>query len=218
MTRQEIRERVLYLLAEDIESPAFYTEAVANDTIQEAMELIAEEIKSLRRQSIVVTRPGVQWYTTYEISPTCMTPIRIWSDGTGQRLEPTHMLQLQDYYSSWLTVTSDNPRWWYPISHDAFGIWPGPTEGGTVLRIDYLSWPETLYGDLDEPVFRDVEQDLIVRYGFYDGLIRQFEVERAMDVFQGFIAGYQDSRYKNEVKRFQWMQTNRTMHDRPETP
>ena len=211
MNRQELRERILYRLNEDISSPTFYTEAIANNAIQEAMEIMSEEIASLRQQAFIVTRPGVRWYTTYEISDVCMTPMRIWSHGTGQRLAPITMGQLEAHYVEWQQVTADRPQWWYPISHDSFGVWPGPMEGGTVLRVDYLAWPETLAEDSDEPIFTEVEQDLIILYGEYDGLVRQWEFERAMDIFTRFVENYLDSKYRGEVKRFQHMMMNRGM-------
>jgi hypothetical protein len=211
MIRQEIRERILYLLNEDISSPTFYTTAQANNAIQEAMEIIAEEVRVLRRQAIISTRPGRHWYTTYEIGDACMTPYRIWSDATEERLMPITMRQLECHYSQFLTVASDTPQWWYPISHDAFGIWPGAGSGGTILRVDYMAWPETLVQDDDEPVMNEIDQDLIILYGEYDGLIRQWEFERAIDVFSQFVQAYLDTRYKTETRRFHYMLMKRTM-------
>jgi len=211
VNRQELRERILYRLNEDITSPTFYTETIANNAIQEAMEIIAEEIATLRQQALIVAKPGRHWFTTYEVSDVCMTPIRVWSHGTGQRLLPITMLQLEQHYSHWITVTADRPQWWYPLSHDAFGIWPGTVEGGTVLRVDFLAWPETLAADSDEPIIDEVTQDLVILYGEYDGLIRQWEFERAMDLFTRFAQHYLDTKFRSETRRFQHIHMNRVL-------
>ena len=211
MIREEIRDRILYLLNEDPDNPTFYTTAQANAAIQEAMETIAEEIRTLRQQAFITTRPGRHWYTIYEVSDVCMTPMRIWSDGTGQRLNPITMVQLDSHYTDFLTVNNDTPWWWYPVSFDTFGIWPGASDGGTVLRVDFLAWPETLDADTDEPVMNEIDQDLIILYGEYDGLIRQWEFERAMDIFGKFVRNYRDEQYKKTTRRFHHMWMNRAM-------
>jgi len=202
MNRGSIREKILYLLNENISSPTFLTLTEANDLIQEAMELIAEEIRALRQQAILITQPGRFWYTTYEISDTCMSPIRIFSYANKQRLIPLIMAEVDDHYTNWMSVQAETPQWWYPISFDTFGIWPGPSVGGTPLRIDYLAWPETLHDDDDEPILREIEQDLMILYGQYDGLIRQWDVERAFDIFNKFAAAYRDQRFRKEVMRY----------------
>ena len=109
-----------------------------------------------------------------------------------------------------MEISSDRPDWWYSISWDAFGIWPIPTAGGGVLRIDYLAWPETLLSDTDSPMLRETEQDLIVQYGFYDGLARQWEPERAMDIFLQFVGAFKDQEFKNKTRRFHYQMFNRS--------
>jgi hypothetical protein len=204
-----MREKILYLLNENVTSPSFLTINQTNDVIQEAMELISEEIKALRQQATLITVPGRFWYTTYEISDTCMSPIRIFSYSNEQRLIPLVMEEVDHHYTNWMSVQSESPQWWYPISFDTFGIWPGPSVGGATLQIDYLAWPETLYDDNDEPILREIEQDLIVLYGQYDGLIRQWDVERAFDIFNKFSTAYRDQRFRKAVMRY-----NRQIFDR----
>jgi hypothetical protein len=209
MIRGSLRKKVLYLLNENITTPTLMTESQANDVLQEAMELIAEEIRALRQQAILITQPGRFWYTTYEISDCCMSPIRIFSYANEQRLIPLVMQEVDDHYANWMSVQAETPQWWYPISFDTFGIWPGPSVGGTPLRIDYLAWPEVLHDDNDEPILREIEQDLMILYGQYDGLIRQWDVERAFDIFNKFANAYRDQRFRKEVMRF-----NRHVFDR----
>lgn len=205
MNRSEVRNRILYFLNESTTNPVFFTQTDLNATIEEAQELLAEEVTVLREQAFIVTKPGRHWYTTYEVSPRCMTPFRIWTDGTDRRLSPVTMRQLEDHYVNFMSVNSDDPYWWYPISFDTFGLWPGPSEGGTRLRIDYLAWPRTLAQDSSTPVFNSALQDLIVKYGEYEGLIRQWEGMRAMDVFMEFIRHFTDNKYRTETTRFHKM-------------
>jgi len=212
MTREEIRDKIWYFVGEDASAPAFYTKAMADQAIQEGLELIAEEIKTLRQQAILVTEPGRHWYTIYEVAENCMSPFRIWTDGTNQRLIPLTIDEVDDHYTTWLSVNSNQPQWWYPISFDTFGIWPGASEGGTILRIDYLAWPETLIDDTDEPVFQEIEQDLVILYGEYDALIREWKVERAMDLFNKFATAYRDAQFRSEVRRYHRQFFDRSFH------
>ena len=202
MNRGELRKRIAYLLNEDPDDMVFFTSTQVNNVIQEAMEVIAEEVMDLKKQAFVVIEPGRMWYTLSEIAPDCMTPLRVWSEADETRLDVITMKELDDHRERWMEVFTDRPDWWYPISFDAFGIWPGPTSGGGVLRIDYVAWPETLLDDNDEPIFREPEQDLVVLYGMYDGLIRQWEPERALDIFVQFVSAWRDQDFKNATRRF----------------
>jgi hypothetical protein len=203
MTREEIRKRILFLLNEDVDTPVFFTEAQANTVISEAFEIIAEEVTDLRKEAFITIRPGRYLYTLADIGPDVMTPFRVWSETDERRLDVITMTQLDDFRERWLEVTSDRPEWWYPFSHDTFGIFPSPTLGGGILRVDYLAWPTALVDDNDRPVFKENEQDLAILYGLYDGLIRQWEHERAVDVFVQFINSFRDSKFKNATRRFQ---------------
>lgn len=210
MRRSDLRERILHLVNENLTSPIFFSESQVNRMIQEAYEIIAEEVTTLRKQAFLVTEPGRHWYTTYEISPTCISPFRIFTDRTNQRLIPLTMDEVDDHYTQWQAVSSDQPQWWYPMAFDTFGIWPGPTEGGTILRIDYVAWPDELADDNDEPLLREIEQDLLVLYGQYDGLVRQWEIPRAMELFNRFALSMRDSQYKLDVRRFYRMNFDRS--------
>lgn len=209
MTREEIRKRILYLLNEDVDNPVFFTEAQANTVIQEAMEVLAEEVTELRREGFIVVEPGRFIYMLPELSDVAMTPLRIWSDSDQERLDPITMKELDDFQERWMESTGDKPEWWYPVSHDAFGLWPIPVNGGQVLRVEYLAWPETLGQDTDRPNFKEELQDLLVLYGQYDGLVRQWEPERALDIFFSFAASFRDGRFKSATHKFQQQFFNR---------
>lgn len=209
MNLQTIRENILSLLNDSLESAVFFTEAQINDTINEALEVIAEEVTDIRKQIVTTTKAGKAFYTTYELSSDMMTPIRIWADPRKEPLEVITMQQLAEARERFLQVKSDSPTWWYPLSFDAFGLWPSPTQGGGILRIDYLAWPAELARDTDSPEFKETEQDLAVIYGVFDGLMRQWEVERAIDQFQQFSGLTRDQAFKNETRRIHRMFSNR---------
>ena len=218
MNREELRTRILFLLNEDADDPAFFTTTQANTVIQEAMEIIAEEITDLKREAFVPLRKGKWLYTTREIAEDCMTPFRVWSQNDEERLDVITMQQLDDHRERWMEVTTERPDWWFPVSFDCFGVWPTPSNGGNILRINYLAWPETLLDDSDEPEFREAEQDLIVLYGMYDGLIRQWEPERALDIFSTFAQSFKDQQFKTATRKFQHMFFNRDAPDGAQFP
>lgn len=209
MNRAELRTRILLLLNEDTSSPSYFTTTQIDDFIQEAMETIVEEVTDLRKEAFIVLEPGRWLYSIHHVAPDVMTPFRVWSDAEEERLDVLTMEQLDAHREEWMLATSERPDWWYPVSHDLFGVWPAPTQGGTVLRVDYLAWPEALTADTSSPILRETEQDLILLYGQYEGLIRQWEIARAVDLFSQFTTGFRDQRYKNETRRFSRMYFNR---------
>lgn len=209
MNRGELRDRIHFSLNEDLTDPIFFTVAQVNEVIQEAMEIITEEITDLRKEAFITMEPGRFLYTLGEVAPDVMTIFRVWSENDEDKLDVVTMRELDNSRERWMEVTSDRPDWWFPVSHDCFGIYPGPSAGGGILRVDYIAWPETLEDDFDSPILRETDQDLVIMYGQYDGLIRQWETDRGFDIFSTFSAAFRDQKFKNEVRRFQHMITNR---------
>ena len=211
MNREQLRQRILFLLNEDITDPVFITTTQVNAMIQEALEIITEEVSDLKKTAFFGLEQGRFLYTLGEIAPDVMAVERIWSHADETRLKAITMRELDNAREQWMEVKSSRPDWWFPVSHDAWGIHPGPNAGGDLLRIDYIAWAEELQNDTDTPILNESEEDLVVLYGQYDGLIRQWEVERGIDIFTIFVQSFRDQTFKRETRRFQHVQFNRHM-------
>lgn len=203
MTRQEIRDRILIALNDSPTVPIYFATSEINAVIQEAQEIVAEEVRAWKRTVYVPKREGWQVYNLLAIEPNCMAPFRIWDHTTNRRLQVTSMHQIDLDRQRWLTVTGSQPDWWYPVSWGQFGVYPATASGEGVLRVDCLVWPTALLDDADEPESPEPDHDDLVLYGVYMSLMQQFEVMRATERFVRFTDRWTDSRYRNELQRIQ---------------
>ena len=203
MTREELRDRILLSLNDATTRPVFWSAEEQNGVLTEALEIVAEEVRAWRRTLIVPKRPGTHWYDLGALAPDMMSPYRIWDAEHEVRLEPITMVRLDAYRQRWLTVQSDYPQYWYPVSWGRYGIWPGTAHGGGTFRIDYLAWPPPLLDDGDEPETPEADHDHYVLYGVYLGLLQQNEVARGLERFTQFVSQWTDAQARNEVRRLQ---------------
>ena len=202
MTRAQIRDRILNALNESTSSPVFWSTAQIDAVIAEASEVLAEEAKAIRRTAFVGRSAGATYYFTRGMAPDVMAVTRIWLPDQSKRLTAVSIAELDAQNSTWGTVTGD-PEYWFPVSWDCFGIYPRPAQGGGLLRVDYLAWPRTLLDDDDEPEFREADQDSLVMYGIYDGLMKRWDAPRALQLFNRFMDQWQTGRARNGVRETQ---------------
>lgn len=186
MTRGEIRNRILEGLNDSSTSPAFWSLSEIDGVIEEGKEILAEELAVIKRSALVPLREGTAYYYTQSIASDIMIPYRIYLTHLDRRLEPVTIDQLDRRHETWATVDGD-PWHWFPVSWDIFGIWPVPASAGGVMRIDYLAWPDISLDDDDEIEFPESTQDALVIYGVYDGLLKQWDIQRALQMFGLFI-------------------------------
>lgn len=186
MTRGQIRQRILEALNDSVSSPVFWSTGQIDTLIDEAQEVLAEEIAAFKRTALVGLRPGTQYYYTTGIAPDMMTPYRMRIETENWTLSCVTMTDLDQQYDFWQTTTG-SPLWWFPVSWDLFGLYPKAVDGGGVLRVDYLAWPRSLMDDDDEPECPVSDHDALVLYGVYDGLLKQWDGDRAVQVFSLFM-------------------------------
>lgn len=202
MTRGELRDRILMGLNESVSAPVFWSTTQINRLIDEGLELISEEAEAVKRTAFTVMRPGTSYYSTRGIAPDLMMPWRLWFHPTNRRLTATSASELDRDHETWETVTG-NPEWWFPMGWDWFGIWPKPTSGGGVLRVDYFAWPRALLDDDDEPELYDDNHESVIFYGVYMGLLKRWDLERALGLWQLFLGGIGDATAKAGIRRQQ---------------
>jgi hypothetical protein len=186
MTRADIRDRILTGLNESTSSPVFWSTAQMNAVIEEGQEVLAEEAAAIKRTAITTLRPGALYYTTRGIASDMMAPYRIWLHATNRKLTAVHWSHLDRYHERWQEVTG-LPQVWASMSWDFFALYPHPAEGGGVLRVDYLAWPRALSSDSDRPECLESEQDAMVLYGVYTGLLKRWDAAMAQAAFIAFL-------------------------------
>lgn len=202
MTRGELRDRILTGLNESTSAPVFWSAAQINQTINEGLELISEEAEAVKRTAFVALRPGTTYYSTRGIAPDMFMPWRLWLHTTNRRLTATSASELDRDHETWETV-SGVPEWWFPMGWDWFGVWPKATTGGGVLRVDYFSWPRALEDDSDEPELYLNDHEGLIFYGVYDGLLKRWDLERALGLWALFLGCVGDNVGRTGILRQQ---------------
>ena len=212
MTRAQIRDRILQALNESTSAPVFWTTAQLDAVIDEASEVLAEEAKAIRRTAFVARQAGATYYSTRGVAPDVMAIYRLWLPDLDRRLVAVSLAELDAQNETWPNATGD-PEYWFPISWDMFGIYPHPATGGGLLRMDYIAWPRTLLDDSDEPEFREADHDALVMYGLYDGLMKQWNAPRALELFGRFMGQWETGRARNGIR-----ETQARVFQRPTAP
>lgn len=193
MNRLDMQTRILERLNDSTTSPQFWTTSEIDDLIQEAQEVLAEESRLIKRSVTVTVRPGTSYYNIRSVASDCMTPYRIVLPDNRIRLRAISPAQLDAYHLLWETVTG-TPRWWVPIDWQTFALFPHSINGGPIMRVDYLAWPPPLLDDLDTVEFGSQDQDALVLYGIYDGLMKRWDLGQATMLFTKFMERVSKSR------------------------
>ena len=179
MDRNEIQRRILEGIGDNPDSPVFFSQTQLNNLIDEANEVLAEDINAIRRSAILPLREGIGFIYTPAIAADFMAPTRIWSRDSSWRLTCLSMAELDAINIQWQTTTGF-PQVWFPISWDMFGIYPRPADASGVLRIDYLAWPRSLMDDGDRSELPEASHDALVLYGQYMACLKKWDSQSAM--------------------------------------
>lgn len=212
MTRTQIRDRILAALNESTSAPVMWSTAQIDAVIAEASEVLAEEAKVIHRTAFTARQAGVTYYFTRGLAPDVMAMTRVWLPDLNKRLTAVTIAELDAQNATWATATGD-PEYWFPVSWDCYGIYPRPASSGGLLRVDYLAWPRTLLDDDDEPEFREADHDSLVLYGIYDGLMKQWNVQRALQLYSRFLDQWATGRARNGIR-----ETQARVFQRPGSP
>jgi hypothetical protein len=201
MTRSELTERILRALADSPTDPIFWSFEEIHDVLQDGQEMLAEEVQALRRTVFVPWRPGALLYSLGSLADECMAIARVWRSDTHERLDATTLTALG--YTPWMSQPGPEARVWFPMSWHAFGVYPHAGQGVGSFEVDYLAWPGRLVDDGDEPECPEPDQDALVSYGVYYGLLKQWDWVRAQDLWQQFIARWSDAEGRTGSRQLQ---------------
>lgn len=200
MTRDELERRILNALNDDPQDPVFWSSDEIHTLIEEAIEVMAEEAPQIRRSFVVPRRPGAFHYTIHSVGPRIQAPYRIWLEDQQRRLEATSLTTLDAEHEEWLLSTGE-PWKWAPVGWDQFIIWPIPVAGGHRLQVDCYCWHDPLVSGSDSPEFYEADHESIVLWGQMEGYLKQWQPDKAADIFTTFVNRWGDARYRSQVSQ-----------------
>jgi len=161
---------------------------------------LAEEVAAIKRTAYVPLLPGTTYYYTRAIADNVMAPYRIWLTHLDRRLDAVTLSDLDQANERWVDTTGD-PWKWFSVSWDMFGVYPRTVTGGGMMRVDYLAWPDTLLDDSHESEFPEPDQDGLILYSVYDGLLKQWDIDRALQTFSLFVDRWGSAKTRSGAKR-----------------
>ncbi len=186
MTKGDLIDRILTGLNEATVGPVFWTRVQIGQIVADGMDVLAEELASIKRTAFVTLGPGKLYYRTRGLHPDFRLPYRMWLASNNRKLVPVTVEELDAFHLQWSTINGD-PEYWCPMGLDWFALYPHPSTPGGVLRIDYLAWPREMTNDDDRPEFPDADHESLVLYGVYDGLLKRWAVPEATAIFSQFL-------------------------------
>ena len=214
MRRPELRRRIYRMIDDDPDSPASITVADVNELIDEALEVVSEEVRYRSKTAYAPLFAGAQFYNLLAIDPLCYSPYRFWLMEREEPLRFTTIGALNREENNWLDFTADRPDYWFPVDHSTFGIYPRVTAGaGEVLRVDYYAWADAVLDDYMILPYDDPTLDAVIDYVVYSVHIRRWDMMQASQKFEQFAGLFQDSGVVREVRRFNHAMMARPSYD-----
>lgn len=209
MTRGELTTQILTALGDSPTAPIFWSRAEIQDTIQDGQEVLAETISAVKRTAYLALAAGTNFYPLQVIAPDLLRIQRVYLDSQHRRLTAMTRIQLDTFHETWRTV-SGVPEAYLSMGYDWICLWPTPAVSGDILRVDYTAWPRALDSDSDWPELLEADHDTLVYYGIYDGLLKRWDVQQALPIFQEIVSRVRKGTARAGVNKGQARSWNRS--------
>lgn len=179
MDRAALRARIQDSIGETV--GVWLSTSQLNTLIDEAQEVVAEELQSGQRTGLIPLEAGETFFSTLRLPFPVMVPRRLWTPINDRRLVATSMEELDHQHQDWRSDVGD-PEAWFPVDWQTFGIWPKSASGGGLIKVTCIVWPDSMEADSDEPDLSGIDEDAIVLYAQYDALLKYYDLNQAGQV------------------------------------
>ena len=193
-----MKRRILNGINDTPDAPVFFTDDQLNALIDEALEFVVAETRAIDRSTFLPLRANHTFYSLRGLASDIMLPYRIWNYGNTRKLHVTSMEELDQFQQRW-QLTQADPQAWFSVSWDIIGVYPKPASTGGVLRIDYYAWPPHLDDDASESEI--TPHDAIINYCIYMGMLKQWDADRAAEVFKELAGNEAFDKAKSQILR-----------------
>jgi hypothetical protein len=146
VTRGELRAYARRLLAEQIASTSFWSDADLNDYLNRALEQFVSLTGVLR---CISTVPSDVTLTLYPLPQDTLRVLRIYYAGRAEPLDDATIEWLDNWDRTWPTLTATSgqtPTWWAPFGQGYFLV-PKPAASGELITLWCVQAPTPLSAD-----------------------------------------------------------------------
>jgi hypothetical protein len=217
MTRLELQQRTLRALHDSPTAPTYWAATEIQAYLQEALEVLAEDVAFVKRTFTIPRRPGVVVYQTAGISPTIIAPYRVWLPDYQRRLDSRTLVELDGRYERWLENVGI-PECWVSLSWDQFLIWLHPTTQDGTLELNCYCWPDSMDADSDVPELPPTSHEALALYAEGLGRLKQWQGQETVERWDAFFKRYGHVRSQAGINRVQsrfWGRNGNRATDQP---
>lgn len=191
----EIESNVLDLIGEDTDNPDVFTlttsgQALIRDSVNAAIQELAAQTGSYVRAFSLTTLSGRQHY---RIVPRCDAFgyfLELWDRSRHYRLEKTSIQALEQIDPRFMQTTG-SPRMFYHVGQDVIGLWPIPTETGTVLEGRAVMVPRAYTSHQDPLRLREGHHRAAVAYAVSEFFASRGDAKRAAEAWAEYLEAAQ---------------------------
>lgn len=189
MNRGQIREKILYRLNQDVDSPQFWEEDFINELIDEAYMHFVSRTKILETSTSLSL---IAYQNIYEFASDCLVINRMYYETTDKIIDPITWSNLVKFDPSWSDKTGDRPERWVFIPPNKIFLYPAVTsDSSDAITYHYSKMPADFAADTTSPDFPAIFHDVLINYSLAISLSRMGAAEYIKKA-QGYWSKYQE--------------------------
>jgi hypothetical protein len=202
MTRLELQTRTLRALNESPTAPTYWALTEIQAYLNEALEVMAEEVGFVKRTFTVPRRPGVQVYQLAGIGPNILAPYRVYLPDYKRRLDAKTLQALDGWYERWMEAVNI-PECWVSLGWDAFLVGLHETTPTGMLEVNCYCWPDSLDADTDVPELQPTSHEALAIYAEGLGYLKQWQGQETVERWGAFFQRYGKAQAQAGINRVQ---------------
>ena len=202
MNRGEIREKILWRLNQDTDTPQFWEEDYINRLIDEANMNFMSHTKTLETST---TLSLIAYQNLYTFAANCFVINRMYYDTTDKIIDPTTWSTLVSAYPSWSTTNGPRPERWVFIPPNKIFLYPAVTaDADDAVIYHYTKMTADFALDSSKPDIPLIFHDALIEYPLAIALLRMGSQSYLKKAF-----GYY-TKYKEKIVSLKKLTSNRS--------
>jgi hypothetical protein len=209
MNRGELREKILWRLNQDTDSPQFWEEDFINELIDEAYVNFMSNTYTLETST---TLSLLAYQHLYLLASNCLRVLRVFYATTDKVLDPLSWASLQLHDPHWTETTGTRPEYYVFLPPDKIFLYPAVTaDSSDAITYYYTKIPSDLLSDTSSPDIPEVFHDAFIDYPLAIALLRE-GTNTSIRKAAAYYAKYKEK--INSLRKFTWGRSPRRVRIR----